>query len=270
MTIEPRIKRRRQEVAERQARARIRRSIWMLVIFACGGGVAWFLVSPVMSVEEVVITGADSVPVEDILRRSRVVEGRPLVTIRASAVETDLMADPRIAAASVKLVFPTRVEVVVRERVDAAWVDLGDKWGVLADDGVVLAYASTPITRLPQIRVVIDDPGLGARIEAAEVTGALDFIAALPDHLAERSLFEASDGELWIWVGNRIARLGLPSNMAAKATSLLTIIESAPPGLIDVTAPSRPAVRPWKSVSRTLPDLEYLKSQLEAEIYLEP
>jgi len=45
LTIEPRIKRRRQEVAERQARARIRRSIWMLVIFACGGGVAWGYIS---------------------------------------------------------------------------------------------------------------------------------------------------------------------------------------------------------------------------------
>ncbi len=242
----------------------------MLVILTCAGGVAWFLVSPFMSVDEVVVRGAVRVPVNEILRRSRVVEGRPLVNIRAGSVEMDLMADPRIAAASVKLVFPTRVEVVVRERVDTAWIDLGDRWGVLADDGVVLAYAPTPTTRLPQIRMIIDDPGLGARMEAPEVGGALDFIAALPDHLAERSLFEASDGELWVWVGNRIARLGLPSDMAAKATSLLTILDSAPVGLIDVTAPSRPAVRPWNSVGNTLPGLEYLQSQLEVEIYLEP
>ncbi len=242
----------------------------MLVILACAGGVAWFLVSPFMSVDEVVVRGAVRVPVDEILRRSRVVEGRPLVNIRAGSVETDLMADPRIAAASVKLVFPTRVEVVVRERVDTAWMDLGDRWGVLAEDGVVLAYAPTPTTRLPQIRVTIDDPGLGARIEAPEIGGALDFIAALPDHLAERSLFEAGNGELWVWVGNRIARLGLPSDMAAKATSLLTILDSAPEGLIDVTAPSRPAVRPWNSVGNALPGLEYLQSQLEAEIYLEP
>ncbi len=242
----------------------------MLFILACAGGVAWFLVSPFMSVDEVVVRGAVRVPVDEILRRSRVVEGRPLVNIRAGSVEMDLMADPRIASASVKLVFPTRVEVVVRERVDTAWIDLGDRWGVLADDGVVLAYAPTPTTRLPQIRVIIDDPGLGARIEAPEVGGALDFIAALPDHLAERSLFEAGDGELWVWMGNRIARLGLPSDMAAKATSLLTILDSAPVGLIDVTAPSRPAVRPWNSVGNTLPGLEYLQSQLEAEIYVEP
>ncbi|MYF84517.1 MAG: FtsQ-type POTRA domain-containing protein, partial [Acidimicrobiia bacterium] len=106
MTIEPRIKRRRQEVAEQQARARIRRSIWMLVIMACAGGVAWFLVSPYMSVEEVAVSGAVRVPVEEILHRSGVVEGRPLVTIRASTVESDLMEAPRIAAPSVKLVFP--------------------------------------------------------------------------------------------------------------------------------------------------------------------
>ena len=242
----------------------------MLGIMACAGGVAWFLVSPLMSVEEVVIRGAVRVPVEEILHRSRVIEGRPLVTIRAGTVETDLMQDPRIAAASVKLVFPTRVEVVVRERVDTAWINLGDRWGVLADDGVLLAYAPTPTARLPQIRAITDDPGLGSRIEAPEVGGALDFIAALPDHLAERSLFEASDGELWVWVGNRIVRLGLPNDMRAKATSLLTILDTAPVGLIDVTAPGRPAVRPWGSVGRTLPSLEYLQSQLEAEIYLEP
>ena len=242
----------------------------MLVIMACAGGMAWFLVSPFMSVDEVVIRGAVRVPVEDLLRRSSVVEGRPLVAIRAGTVEAELMQDPRIAAASVKLVFPTRVEVAVRERVDTAWIELGDRWAVLADDGVVLSYAPTPTTRLPQIRMAMEDPGPGVRIEAPEVGGALDFIAALPDHLAERSLFEASDGELWVWVGNRIVRLGLPGDMRAKAISLLTILDDAPVGLIDVTAPSRPAIRPWDSVGRTLPGLAYLQSQLEAEIYLEP
>ena len=269
MSIEPRIARRRQEVAEQQARARIRKSLWVLFALACGGGLAWFLAS-FMSVEEVVVRGAVRVPVEDLLRETQVVAGRPLVAIRAGAVEEQLRQDPRIAAVSVKLVFPTRVEVSVSERVDTAWIDLGDRWGLLAADGVVLGHAVTPTTRLPQIRAVVDDPGLGARVESPEVDGALAFISAIPDRLARRSLFEAGEGELWVWIGNRIVRLGLPTDMPAKATSLLTILDSAPPGLIDVTAPTRPAIRPWDSVGSTLPGLEYLQSQLEAEIYLEP
>ena len=230
---------------EQQARRRIRQTLWFMAILSFLGGVAWFLLSPYMSVKEVVITGAVQVPVEDLLAEWQVVEGRPLVAIRTGTVEDDLRDIPRVASATVRLVFPGRVEVLVRERVDTAWVKLVDRWGLVAEDGVLVGYAATPTSPLPRIRVSIDDPGLGQGLEAHDAQGAMEFISALPDGLAGQTIIQASDQELWVWLNNRIARLGLPYEMGDKATSLLTILDTAPDGLIDVSVPGRPAVRPW-------------------------
>jgi len=209
------------------------------------GGVVWFLLSPYMSVKEVVINGAVQVPVEELLEEWQVVEGRPLVAIRTGMVEDDLLDIPRIASATVRLVFPGRVEVLVRERVDKAWIELVDRWGLVADDGVLVGYADTPTSPLPLIRLSIDDPGLGQGLETHDAKGAMEFISALPDRLAGQTIIQVDNQELWAWLGNRIARLGLPYEMREKAASLLTILDSAPDGLIDVSVPGRPAVRPW-------------------------
>ena len=135
MKVDPRIIRRRLEVAEQQARSRVRRSLVILMVLAGAGGVAWLLASPYMSVHRVVVDGATHAGVEEILVRHQVVEGRPLVAIRVGSVEENLVADPWIESASVKLVFPTQVEVNVQERVAVAWIRLDGRWGLLAGDG---------------------------------------------------------------------------------------------------------------------------------------
>ena len=250
MKVDPRLLRRRQEVAEQRALSRVRRALVILMALTGVGGVAWFLTSPYMSVHSVVVDGADNAAVDEILARHQVVEGRPLVAIRVSSVEQGLAADPWIESAYVKLVFPTQVEVYVQERVAVAWIWLEGRWGLLADDGVLIHYADSPMPIRSLIRIPIDDPGLGGKLgdENIFIFGALRFLDALPDDLARRSIVQVIDGELWVSVGFRAVRLGLPVEMDSKAESLLAVIDSAPDGVIDVTAPGRPAIRTWDAV----------------------
>ena len=245
MKVDPRLLLRRQEVAEQRARSQVRRALVILMALV---GVAWFLTSPYMSVHSVVVDGATNAEVDEILARHQVVEGRPLVAIRVGSVEEGLAADPWIESAYVKLVFPTQVEVYVQERVAVAWVWLDGRWGLLADDGVLIQYADSPTPIRPLIRIPIDDPGIGVRMENESIFGALRFLDALPDDLARRSIVQVIDAELWVSVGFRVVRLGLPVEMDYKAAALVAVIDSAPDGVIDVTAPGRPAIRAWDTI----------------------
>lgn len=254
MRVDPRIIQRRQAVAEQQARAKVRRALVLLAALAGLGCVAWFFVSPLMSVHTIAVEGASRSAVYEILSGGNVVEGRPMVAIRVGAIEEHLVADPWIESASVKMVFPTRVEVSVRERDPVAWIRLDDRWGLLAADGTLVDYADSPIPIRSLIRIPVADPGLGVGVENANVSGALQFLESLPDDLARRSVAKIVDEELWVLVGYRLVRLGLPVEMDAKAASLIAMISSAHEGVIDVTAPSRPAIRPLGTVEKVLSD----------------
>ena len=251
MKVDPRILRRRLAVAEGHARSRVRRSLVMLMVMAAAGMVAWFVLSPHLSVAVVEVEGADEGDVGGILASQKVVEGRPMVAIRAGRVEEALLEDPWIRAASVKLVFPTRVQVNVREREEVAWLWLDGKWGLLADDGVLLEYASIPGSLGSIISIPVEDPGLGSQVADVAVLGALEFAGALPGGLEREVAVQLKDDELWGLVGDRPVRLGLPVKMAAKAVSLAMVINVLPEGLIDMTSPSRPAIRHSGTVQPT-------------------
>ena len=212
------------------------------------GGIAWFLTSPYMSVNEVFLQGVSRSGVEEILARHQVVAGRPMVAIQVGSVEEGLVTDPWVASASVKLVFPTRVEVHVQERMAVAWMPFGGRWALLADDGVILEYSDNPTPSGSVIRIPADDPGLGSVVSVPTVSGALQFLSALPEELAKETTVRASGDELWVRVASRTVRLGMPVDIDSKAASLLAIIKLAPEGIIDVSAPGRPAIRTWDTI----------------------
>jgi hypothetical protein len=73
----------------------------------------------------------------------------------------------------------------------------------------------------------------------------VEFVAALPAGVAATTTITATDGELIAEVGDHRVRLGDPSNMAAKAVALGALLADgrlAPDAVIDLIAPTRPAV----------------------------
>ena len=261
--VDPDIARRRSQVAEQKARSLLLRSLMILAALGAAGLIAWLLNSPYLSIEEVMVKGSSNAAVEEVLVRHQVVEGRPLAAIRVGAVEEGLAADPWVVSASVRLVFPTRIEVYIRERAPVAWMPMEGRWALLADDGVIVDYADDPRPAGSVIHIEVEDPGLGGEVENDDVFGALRFLEALPDDLAAQSAVHMIGEEIWVNAGNRPVRLGTSIEMASKAESLHAVIGIAPDGVIDVTAPGRPAVSPWKAIKPLEKRELYLQLQLK-------
>ncbi len=243
MKVDPRILRRQLAVAEEQALTRVRRSLVVLLVLAMMGMLTWFLLSPHMSVVTVEVTGVVNANVEEILARENVVNGRPLVAIRPGRIEESLLEDPWIRSASIKLVFPTRVEVTVLEREAVAWLWSEESWGLLADDGVLLSRSEVPEPSRSVIAIPAGALAVGDTVTDQSILGALEFAGSLPQGVGAETMVQVRGDELWGLVGEYPVRLGLPVQMAAKAISLVAVLETEPEGLIDMTAPKRPAIR---------------------------
>lgn len=241
-TIDPRLEERRREVAEDRARVDVRRVIWFVVLLASIGSALWLITSPMLSVQTISVFGVTNAQVSEVLEAEQVIEGRPLVAIRSDGVAEAIEEDPWVRSAAVELVFPSHVEVTVVERVGIAWVPMRTRWGLVADDGVLVRVAGEPIGGLPVIQIDGGETEVGTRVESLEILGSVLFLRSLDEELAAMSRVRISDGELWAFVGTRNVRLGDSDDMDAKAAALMAIMDSAPPGVINVIAPSRPAV----------------------------
>ncbi len=248
MTIDPRIAQRRAAVAEVHAKLNLRRLLWLALAAATVGGMIWLVTSPVMSVQTIETYGVVNSDVNAILRAEQVTAGRPLIVIRSGRVADRLEQDPWVAEAGVELIFPDRVEVTVIERESAAWINVGSKWAHVSSDGVALEYAPAPPPEVPVVRLTAPDPGLGELLTDPVALGAVRFVAALPESLRAGATVREDDGELWASVAGRTVRLGTAADMAAKAVAAAAVLEyegTDGVGVIDVIAPSRPAI--WSS-----------------------
>jgi hypothetical protein len=240
--MDPRMRERRRQVAESNAKLDLRRLLWIAAAAVVVGGVIWLLTSPLLSIRQIVVHGAVQSDVAGVLAEQQVVEGRPLIAIRADDVAALLEEDPWVQEAAVELVFPDLIEVTVSERRGVAWVRVGPQWGLVSDDAVLVSYAEQPDPAEPLLQLPSLDPGLGSQVDDRDVQGAVVFVAGLPSHLAESTMVRDEAGELWATVAEREIRLGNPTDMMAKAAAVAAVIDLSSEGVIDVIAPSRPAV----------------------------
>ncbi|MDP9495355.1 MAG: FtsQ-type POTRA domain-containing protein [Actinomycetota bacterium] len=245
MSIDPRLKERRRVVAEDRARRKIGRLLRVILILVPFGVVAWFLLSPWLSVNEVATTGVTSSETHGILAEMGAVAGTPMILIQAGRVEEALLADPWVKSASVARDWPDRLLVQVEERVALAWVETGGGWAHHAVDGVPLPSAATPDDTMAWIH--LPEVPLAEAESSRDVLGALEFVAALPHQIrVQTSILMRANGELWGTVAGYEVRLGRAVEMDAKARSLTALLaQNPPPGsVLIMIAPAHPAVTP--------------------------
>jgi cell division protein FtsQ len=244
MTIDPRLADRRREVAEDHANRNLRRLVGFLAGVIVVGAVVWLFLSPFMSVSRIRVAGALHSDTDSILSENDVSAGRPLILIRAGAVETALEVDPWVVSADVDIDWPNDIVVKVVERVPRAWVETAGGWWRRAEDGESVPGPGEPDNTLGWARF----PTL-TDAEAAEsglVLGAIEFISALPPEVARLTAVRLEAGELWAVVDGYQVRLGREIEMADKAVSLLTLLGEDIPrtSVLVLVAPTHPAVQP--------------------------
>ncbi len=245
MTVmDERIAARRRSVREATARRRLKWTLWLLVAALLVGGVAWLLQSPVLSVERIAVSGVARSTVDDRLGASGVAVGRPLISINADAVEEDLEADPWVAVAAVRVVWPDTVEVEVLEHVPAAWLRATDSWFLVAASGAVLESApladAPPDTTLPVVEIALA-AAVGTSLDDPAALGAIEFLHTLGDPDA---VVTGRPQGIFATVAGHEVRLGGPTDMADKAVALTALLDQGltEGAAIDLLSPWRPAV----------------------------
>jgi len=180
----------------------------------------------------------------EVLAENDVYQGRPLVLIRTGTVEAALESDPWVKAATVRRRFPDRVEVRITERREVAAVAVATGWQTVSDDGRMMNLVTEPPIRLAQVgpRVAL---AAGGETISATMLGVVEFLAALPDDVLGQTTVTAEGSQLMAAVDAHRVRLGTPTHMAAKAAALVAVLNDsrlAADAIIDLIAPSRPAV----------------------------
>lgn len=253
MTIHSKVLERRQEVAEDHARQSMGRLLRLLLWVIPPAIVAWVAFSPWLSVTRVEVGGVEAASVYETLAAHRVVVGTPMILLDRDEVERVLETDPWIADATVLLVWPDAVSVTVEERSPLAWVQTRDGWSRRSLDGAALPSPAGPDDTLPTI--VLAELGEGDAARSRLLTGALEWVDALPPRLRGGLVVRAVGGELWADVADHPVRLGRPVEMAAKAKTLITLLsEPIPLGAeINLVAPTHPA---WSTAGPDEDDAE--------------
>jgi cell division protein FtsQ len=248
MSIDQRLIERRREVAEDRARRNVSRLVRLLVVLGAMAAGAWLLLSPFLSVKEVITSGIAASSAHATLVDKGVVAGTPLILIRADQVAADLELDPWVRQAEVEMDWPDRVIVTVEERVPVAWVETADGWDRRAVDGVALP---TDVERDASMPWALFPDAVAADVsESGQVLGALLFAAALDQELRPGAVIRAEgNGELWAEVGGYQVRLGRPVEMEEKARSLAALLEKRPRegSTLTLIAPTHPAVTPGET-----------------------
>lgn len=247
----PRFLRRRTTVREHRARRHLRRALWGLIAVAALWAVAWLAQSPLFSVRSIDIAGQTRADVWAVLEASDVYEGRPLVLIRSGAVAAALEADPWVKEASVHRGFPDQIGISVTERYEVAVAKTRGGWSTLSDDGHVMRSLAQPPAHLAVLATELGTTA-GGVLASPPVMALIEFVQALPGTVIAETVVDATGDEVVATVAGHHVRLGTPTNMEAKAAALVAVlgdVRLASGDVIDLIAPSRPAVRPGVSTS---------------------
>jgi cell division protein FtsQ len=242
-TVDRATRRSRRQFARRQWRRR-----WLawryllaivLVLALVGGGIwaVWF--SSWLAVEEVDVSGAQTVEAADIRARSGIDTGEPLVRVDIAAAERRIRALAVIRSVSVTRQWPNGVLISIEERVAIAVVEIGGRLRGMDAEGVVFRDYRRAPPGLPRVETAIGTTSAALK-EAAEVIAALpESLTLLVDHVQVTTVDQISlvlkDGREVVW--------GSADESDTKAEVLETLLATVQAQVYDVSVPSKPTTR---------------------------
>lgn len=243
--MDPRIAGRRRGVRESTAKRRLGLILALLALGGVVGLGAWVWQSPLMAITDIVSYGANHANVDALLVENGVRVGEPFFSVTAGRIEKALRDDPWISAIRVDRTFPHLIEIDVRERRPLVALKGRGAWVLIAEDGVVLDTAETIPEGVVPLAFPEEQAGtVGERTSSTMVLGAVAFVEGLPVPERAQTGLTVKDDEVWADVGRVRVRLGLPAEMAAKASALEAVLRDGVPdgAVVNLLTPARPAV----------------------------
>lgn len=209
----------------------------VLAILGTGVYALWF--SSWLDVEQVDVSGAQTVDADDIRASARIDDGTPLAKVDLAAATSRIEALAIIKDAEVRRQWPDTVLITIVEREAIAVVENGERLRGLDVEGKVFGDYKRRPPGLPRVLTTVGiDPD--AMREAAQVISALpESLSLIVDYLEvtspdEISLFLKPDGRQVVW--------GSSADSELKADVLEDLLQTDA-RVYDVSVPTQPTTR---------------------------
>jgi cell division protein FtsQ len=221
--IDPRIRARRIEVRRRAGRRRLQRLVDLGIVTAVALAFVGALWTPLLDVDEVLVTGAEHTGADVVAELAGVAPGDPLIGVDLGAVGARVAALPWVDEVRVSRGVDGRVEVDVIERTPVAALGSGAAAVLVDVDGRVLGPASGSAGPFLELTGVGSVPPPGGYVAGAGDALALaaHLVAAAPGTLAS---LDGHDLVATLIQGGEV-RFGDGRQLDAKARSLRTVLE---------------------------------------------
>jgi cell division protein FtsQ len=243
-TVDRATRRSRRRFARRQWRRRWLAWRYVLVVAVVlalvGVGVYAVYYSSWLAVEDVEVSGAQTVTAGDIRARSGIDDGEPLIRVDLAAAEHRIGSMAVVRTVSVTRQWPHGVLISIQERVPIAVVEIGDQLRGMDEDGVVFrSYKQAP-PGLPRVETSIGTTSAALK-EAADVVSALPQDLSLQvEHVEVKTVDQISlvlkDGRVVIW--------GSADQSDIKAGVAAQLLATVKAQTYDVSVPSKPTTAP--------------------------
>lgn len=246
--MDARISARRAEVRASRRRARLRRTLVVLLLVAIAVGGVLLERSRHLAVAGIEVVGLERLTRQEVISAADVAPGAPILRVRTGRAAASVAALPLVRRAEVDRAGPTTLRIAVEER-RPVLVAAGRGRSVLLDrDGVVVADGGED--GLPVVELVVRPPDVGrAVVDDAALANAHRAWVGLSGPLrADVVRLVAPDPErleLVLSSGVRV-RFGRAEDLAAKVRALGAVLaDTAGSGVtvIDVRVPAVPTVR---------------------------
>ena len=232
----------RKQFARRQWRRRWLRwrlllaALLVLVVLGTGVFAVWF--SSWLDVEEIAVSGAQTISADDVRARADIDPGTPLARVDLERAEARIRSLAVVKNADVSRQWPDTVLIDIEEREPIAVVEIGGRLRGMDAEGVVFRDYNKAPPGLPRVQTEIGTTAAALR-EAALVISALpESLTRIVDYLQVTTVDEISlflkDGRQVVW--------GSADDSATKARVLADLLKTKA-DVYDVSVPTQPTTR---------------------------
>ena len=236
--------------AVRRARSvRIRRIVVAVLTTASLLYGGWALAhSRLFALDGVEVAGAHHVSRDELMATGRIRLGMNMLSIDPGAIARRLETIPIVATAHVDRLYPSKLRVVISERVPAAALGIGDSVWLLDARGIAIAAVDSAPRGLPVVRFGKPTPVVVGQPVDTAVRAGLTVWEAVPTLLRPRvsSVDVTDDADIILWLGSVRVELGDQTLLPDKFGALGALISESRGRIltsVNLTAPTRPAAR---------------------------
>lgn len=248
--VDPRIRARRIEVQRGAGRRRLQRLLDVALVLTVAGGFAVAVRTPLLDVDEVLVTGTAHTPAELVKERSGINPGDQLIDLDLRAAGERIAALPWVDEVRLHRKLDGQVAVAITERVAVGVVGEGATAVLIDGQGRALALSSTA----PELATsLVHLGGAAIALVPGEVLGGdVEGMLALSARLVAAGvatdllLEEGADGVVTgRFSSGVVVQFGPADLLDAKVRSLVTVLDQVDltcAAAIDVRSPGSPVL----------------------------